>query len=291
MYSQELERPSAALATESHRTRPKNPSLGAAGEHDHCARHCRGLPCPPIRLRVRHTGRKEFLRPGCWQVVARRWRADDGDSLRRLRYTGDPGAHRSAVRHLELATRFRPIHIGILFVAEAPPPRLENYFYYCVSDRSENDSQRTGSSGILFDSLLQGVGIPEPAGKGDEARLAEFQKRGLFLADLVECPREEAVNDEAHQPGQLGKIESLIQRFAPTLLKRIQFSYKPKYVALISRRLRHLIPIFQQAGLGDRLLLDRGLPLPFPHSAETRERFVASLTEVLSKAGARAKGA
>ena len=230
------------------------------------------------------------------RLAAGKWKRGDDKPMTEILCDGcgipaTPEHIARRLRHLELATRFRPIHIGTLFVAEAPPPRLENYFYYCVSDRSENDSQRTGSSGILFDSLLQGVGIPEPAGKGDEVRLAEFQKRGLFLADLVECPREEAVNDEAHQPAQLGEIESLIQRFAPTLLKRIQFSYKPKYVALISRRLRHLIPIFQQAGLGDRLLLDRGLPLPFPHSAATRERFVASLTEVLSKAGARAKGA
>jgi len=128
-------------------------------------------------------------------------------------------------------------------------------------------------------------------GKGDEARLAEFQKRGLFLADLVECPLEEAVNDEADQPAQFGAFESLIQHFGPTLLKRIHFSYKPKYVVLISRRLGHLIPIFQQAGLSDRLLLDRGQPLPFPDSAASQEQFLAGLTEVLSNARAGEKGA
>jgi hypothetical protein len=59
------------------------------------------------------------------------------------------------IRRLELATRFRPIHIQILFLAEAPPPRLENYFY----SPNDNRDSRTGLSHVLFDELMRGLGI------------------------------------------------------------------------------------------------------------------------------------
>lgn len=40
----------------------------------------------------------------------------DGDHIRRR------------IERLELATRFRPIHIHVLLVDAAPPSRLEDYF-------------------------------------------------------------------------------------------------------------------------------------------------------------------
>src|SRR5437899_2234034 len=94
------------------------------------------------------------------RLAAGKWKRGDDKPMTEILCDGcgipaTPEHIARRLRHLELATRFRPIHIGILFVAEAPPPRLENYFYYCVPDRSENDSQRTGSSSILFDRLLQ----------------------------------------------------------------------------------------------------------------------------------------
>lgn len=64
------------------------------------------------------------------------------------------------LRRLELASRFRPLHIGILFLAEAPPSRIEDYFYYSAEDVA----QSTGLSRVLFDSLLQGVGIAPHGG-------------------------------------------------------------------------------------------------------------------------------
>jgi len=194
------------------------------------------------------------------------------------------------LRRLELATRFRPIHISILFLAEAPPPRIEDHFYYLSGD----DSARAGLSRVLFDSLMQGLGIAPPAGtdagKADEACLAEFQKRGYFLADSLECPAEEIV------PG-LGTTRAnaldLADRYGPTIVKRIQFSYKPRHIVLLSTRTRHLIALLRQAGLGDRVLLYQDLPLhfPHPHNPAAQAQFRAGLADTLARAASGTKRA
>ena len=186
------------------------------------------------------------------------------------------------LRRLELATRFRPIHIAVLFLAEAPPPRLEDYFYHCGEGSAGPSAERSGLSRVLFESLLEGVGISPAEGKGDEARLSEFQKRGFFLADLLECPVEEIMPGLHEGAAQASAVE-LAHRFGPTIVKRIRFSYKPRHVVLLTNRTRHLIPILQQAGLGDRLLLYQALPLPFPHpqNPSAEAQFRAGLAEVL----------
>jgi hypothetical protein len=192
------------------------------------------------------------------------------------------------IRRLELATRFRPIHIGILFLAEAPPLRLEDYFYYS----GEGPVGRTGLSRLLFESLLSGVGIALETEKGDEASLAEFRKRGFFLADALECPAEEIVPGLREVTARANAFE-LAHRYGPTIVKRIQFSYKPRHIVLLSGRTRHLSPILQQAGLGDRLLLYHGMPLhfPHPHNPAAQAQFRAGLAEVLANAASRAKSA
>ena len=194
------------------------------------------------------------------------------------------------LRRLELATRFRPIHIHILFLAEAPPPRLEDYFYH----PAEDPAQRTGLSRVLFDSLMEGVGIAPPQGtktKGsDEACLAEFQKRGFFLGDSLECPVEEIVPGLREGTARANAAE-LAQRYAPTIIKRIRFSYKPKHIVLLSTRTRHLIPFLRQAGLGDGLLLYQNLPLhfPHPHNPAAQVQFRAGIADVLARAAERHK--
>ncbi len=197
---------------------------------------------------------------------------------------------RRRIERLELATRFRPIHIALLFLAEAPPPRLEDYFYYPVKERTE----RTGLSRVLFDELMQGLDISPGAGKGDDACLAEFQKRNFFFADCLEC-RLEGPLDDAAPPIKEHRTPKnpfeLVDRYAPTLIKRIQHSYKPKQIVLLSIRTRHLIHVLQQAGLGDRLLLHEGLPLRFPNpnKAAAQAEFRAGLAAVLGKANLKAK--
>lgn len=185
------------------------------------------------------------------------------------------------LKRLELATRFRPVHISILFLAEAPPFLLENYFYRPAEERAE----RGGLSRILFDELMSGVGIA-PEGQSEASCLAEFQRGGFFLADSLECPVEEIVPGVKEGTARANALD-LAHRYGPTVAKRILYSYKPRHVVLLSTRTRHLIPFLQQAGLSDRLLFYQGLPLhfPHPHNPAAQAQFRAGLAEVLRRAG------
>jgi len=143
---------------------------------------------------------------------------------------------------------------------------------------------------VLFDELMQGVGISPDDAKNDEACLAEFQRRGFFFADSLECPVEEIVPGIRDRTARANPFE-LAHRYGPTIVKRLQHSYKPKHVVLLSTRTRHLIPFLQRAGLGDHLLLYQGLPLhfPHPHNPAAQVQFRAGLAEVLAQSTARAK--
>ena len=186
------------------------------------------------------------------------------------------------LQRLEWATRFRPIHIQLLLLAEAPPPRLQDYFYYPAKERSE----RGGLSRVLFDELMQAMGIESGEGKADEVALAEFQRRGFFLADSLECPVEEIV--PGVREGAHASAFDLSHRYGPVIVKRILHSYKPRHIALLSTRTRHLLPFLDQAGLRDRLLLFNGLPLhfPHPHNPAAQAQFRAGMAAVLKEVAA-----
>jgi hypothetical protein len=146
------------------------------------------------------------------------------------------------VQRLELATRFRPIHIDVLFVALEPMPQLEDDFY------------RPPESRWFFDPFLAALGILPDVRKSsgevnvreaDIVRLLEFQRKGYYLTYLSECPfLAQSDANVAHE---------CISRLAPTLVKRIRFNYKPKHIALVGSNLQPLIEVFQQAGMGPLL--------------------------------------
>jgi len=136
---------------------------------------------------------------------------------------------------------------------------------------------------------LAGAGIPQERGKSDETCLGEFQRHGLFLAEAIECAAEEADSARASGAAAPPASEPLLLRLAPTMIKRIQFSYKPQHIALISSGLVPLIPLLKQADLGDRLLLHDGRPLPFPQSASFANQFRTLLADLLAGTVARAK--
>jgi hypothetical protein len=173
------------------------------------------------------------------------------------------------VRRLELSTRFRPVHIGVLFVALAPPVRPEDDFYGPAESKE------------FFDPFLEALEIhssTDKAAPGSDihsagsARLAEFQRRGYYLAYLSECPIPE--NQES--------ATSAIARLCPTLIRRIRFNYKPKLVAPLGQELFPLIEMLRVAGIGPILTLDQGLPLPSPRAGdrEWMEMFRRSLATV-----------
>jgi hypothetical protein len=152
---------------------------------------------------------------------------------------------RQRIERLELATRFRPIHISVLLIDAAPPARFEDYFYRAASDRSE----RSPASRAYFDGLVKCAGaIPGP-GTTEEVALAEFQRCGFFLIGTVEC----ALGGDAEP-------ERAIERAAPAILRRVKVSYKPKSVAFLSPHTETLIRMFQANDWADRLILDHGKP-------------------------------
>jgi len=153
--------------------------------------------------------------------------------------------------HLEIATRFRPIHIGVLFVIPSPEIGLD---FYDAAPRP------SGARELLLDAL----GIPSPASVSDvsggadatESRLSEFQRRGFFFASVSECPLPDGA-----------AAAQAIERLAPTLVKRIQFSYKPKSVVLLSDALAPIVRLLSAAGQGIRILPD-GAPLEIPRPGD-----------------------
>lgn len=159
------------------------------------------------------------------------------------------------VRRLELSTRFRPVHIGVLFVALAPAVRSEDDFY--------GPSESTEFAGPFLEALeihsSAAKAVPESdVNATGAARLAEFQRRRYYLAYLSECPLPEDGEPAA----------STIARMAPTLIRRIRSNYKPKHVAPLGQELFPLVEIVRAAGIGSILTLAQGLALPTPRTGD-----------------------
>jgi hypothetical protein len=157
------------------------------------------------------------------------------------------------LRRLELSTRFRPVHIGVLFVALAPPARPEDDFYGPSESKEFADPFLEA---LEIHPIEEKTGPELDACAADSARLAEFQRRGYYLAYLSECPLPE--NEEPPA--------STIARLSPTLNRRIWFNYKPKHVAPIGQELFPLIDMLRIAGIGPILTLEQGLALPTPRT-------------------------
>jgi hypothetical protein len=164
---------------------------------------------------------------------------------------------RRRVERLELATRYRPVHIKVLLIDGAPPPRLEDFFYQPAKRRSE----RSVASRMYFDELVKCAGISVGPDLQEEAALADFQRRGFFLASAVECPLED-----------LPDPQGALRRLAPTVMKRVQTSYKPAYIVPISLPTKELIRLFGLIGWGDRLILDKGAPFSDPYLGDPRRQ-------------------
>lgn len=140
---------------------------------------------------------------------------------------------RRRIERLELATRYRPIHVQVLLLADAPPARLEDDFYRTPSEAEE----RSAEGQEFFLKTLAAAGIPRGATADTEAALAEFQHRGFYLAYAVECPL--AASDER---------DARIRAAAPAIRKRIQFSYRPKQVVLIGAAESQLALLLENLG-------------------------------------------
>jgi hypothetical protein len=147
-------------------------------------------------------------------------------------------AHISRRLHrLASATRFRPLHIHALLLAGIAPV-LDSDFLY--------------TAGALFQgeaaTILRAVQIPTE-GKTPESVLAEFQKLGLMLTHILECPLQEGASAlQGH---------ALLEKQLPAALTRIRRSLKPKRILLISAELHRLADQLHRTYVGCPIL-------PFP---------------------------
>ncbi len=167
------------------------------------------------------------------------------------------------IARLQWATRFRPIHIQALFVAPAPQPSAGS-----VLSPDGDEGEAFPTSAIRdYAALLDGLEIPGPPAAAEFdlqvqnflARLTEFQRRGFYLAFLSECALTNAGGEATPNDGS-----ELCPQYGPTLIKRIQYSYKPKQIVPLSRALGPLVTMLQLSGLRESLVLDKGSPFELP---------------------------
>lgn len=178
---------------------------------------------------------------------------------------------RERIERLELSTRFRPIRIHVLFIDATPPPRMEDFFYRPVLDRSV----RSLATRMFFDEIAKSLGIAPGPDLSEQTVLTEFQRRNYYLAYAVECPIEGYAEQEA-----------AVRRLAPTIQKRVQASYKPKYILPLSQPTTDLVSLFQLIGWADRVVLDKGGPFidTFLGDPQNQAEFGTNLGDRLSLA-------
>ncbi|HWT88148.1 MAG TPA: hypothetical protein VN454_05040 [Candidatus Angelobacter sp.] len=155
------------------------------------------------------------------------------------------------LRRLELATRYRPIHVQAVFLGAQSPADDKNFLY----------SAETGFSGEAA-ALLRALGIQTEA-RDVEAVLAEFQKRGFVLTHVLECPAE---------PGRdTPNLADDLLRKLPSVARRLRGSLRPKRVILVSRELAPVLDGLKSAQLGGELVLNDGLPFDLADSASVSQ--------------------
>ena len=98
--------------------------------------------------------------------------------LRPERFAGALGA---TLQRLEWTTRYRPVHIQVLLLGGIAP-EADAAFLYCPEGNYQGEAA----------NLLEALRISS-AGKSADAMLTEFQKRGLLLTHVLECPLEPGV--------------------------------------------------------------------------------------------------
>jgi hypothetical protein len=151
------------------------------------------------------------------------------------------------LQRLEWTTRYRPVHIQALLLAGIAPESDDAFLY-------SPDSIFQGEAANLLDALQ----IPR-AGKSADAILTEFQKRGLFLAHVLECPLEPRVPPSTAQ--------LLLEKQLPAVIARIRRSLRPKRVVLFSSELAPLAGKITESALGFPVFT--GPHGPFPLDSHT----------------------
>ena len=150
------------------------------------------------------------------------------------------------LQRLEWATRFRPVHIGVLFLGAAAPAAAGDYLYAGAGDNAQDGALSGEGRHLLSATGL--LAMTEVQANGRATALAEFQHRGYFLAHVLECPSE--------LTGERGR--AALEDHLPLVLTRIRRSLRPKRIALIAQSLNALLGRFAACEPGATLLLDGG---------------------------------
>jgi hypothetical protein len=141
----------------------------------------------------------------------------------------DPSHISRRLQRLTWASRYRPVHIHALLLGGIAPKRDSDFLY---------------AAPIAFEGeaaiVLMAVQI-STEGKSSESALAEFQKRGLMLVHMLECPLEQEVSSSLAQ--------ELLKKQLPATIARIRRSLKPKRILLISTDLEQLADKLRQTNL------------------------------------------
>jgi len=134
------------------------------------------------------------------------------------------------LQRLEWATRFRPVHIQTLILGGASPER-DDEFLYCPELLAEGEAR----------NILQAAQVTIE-NKSREAILTEFQKLGLMLMHVLECPLANGIS--------AGEASAAIRSHLPAAIARIRRSLKPKRLFVISSQLGEPAEQLCQADLG-----------------------------------------
>jgi hypothetical protein len=163
---------------------------------------------------------------------------------------------------LELATRHRPFHIGLLLVCTAPPASPADDIYAWEQNSASPESRN------YIQSLFACVGVSSEKTPTDQ--LADLQRHGVYVAHLVECPLPENA-----------PTADLAAKYGSVLVKRITYSYKPRQIALLAPTANGLADLLSAAGFAGKLVANgKGIAFPAPHDAAA----LAAVRTMLGKA-------
>jgi hypothetical protein len=174
------------------------------------------------------------------------------------------------LRRLEWSTRYRPVHIGTLLLG-AIAPNDDAEFLYAEGGEFAGEASR----------VLDAVGISR-AGKEAEATLAEFQRSGVFLTHVLECPLEHAAAESA-------AVQGFLDEQLPSVMGRIRRSLRPKKLVPISRLLEPVLARLTSSNLGCTIMLDLDESRPFALDGAIADEVVARLRQALTSGGVPAR--
>lgn len=156
------------------------------------------------------------------------------------------------LRRLEWTTRYRPVHISALFLGAHSPLKEQDFLYSPGEKFSGEAAQLLMAAGIL------------PGEKSPDAIHMEFQRAGLFLTHVLECPLENDLKDGA-------ELSTLLADRLPAVASRIRRSLKPKRVMLVTEGLLSVVQNILALDLGCPVVLNDGRPFEFGSSAKDRD--------------------